>query len=152
MHLSILSLALISSAAYAHPGHAGIEHEIAERDAYFKHAPRDLNHCAAKLKQRGIHDQSLKRRMATVQNLREGIKHRKSMRSLVFSSFKPISNIKQDHSNLARLLLPPLLPFPLGLGDRPQEAMVLHRVEPLARISASMAIKCSTQAISPTSP
>lgn len=53
----------------AHPGH-DISAEIAERSAFLKHNKRDLSHCAAKLKARGLEDKALERRQAAIDEAR----------------------------------------------------------------------------------
>ncbi|OMP85266.1 hypothetical protein BK809_0003936 [Diplodia seriata] len=56
------TVALVAAFLAAQPvmGHAGhsLEHEIAARAAYLRHAPRDLSHCAEKLKARGVEQPS----------------------------------------------------------------------------------------------
>lgn len=54
--------ALLATQVIAHPGH-DISQEIAERNAFLKNsARRDLSHCAASLRKRGVEDASIKRR------------------------------------------------------------------------------------------
>lgn len=56
----------------AHPGH-DVEQEIAERSAFFQGGRRDLSHCAARLKQRGIEKRAIQRRSAAVRSLRRDV-------------------------------------------------------------------------------
>lgn len=75
MHVqqTFLVLAALTTTIFAHPG-ADIQEEIQERAAYLKqtpHVPRDLSHCAAKLKARGIEKATIERRAAKAKALRE---------------------------------------------------------------------------------
>ncbi|KAJ4386284.1 hypothetical protein N0V93_009177 [Gnomoniopsis smithogilvyi] len=47
----------------AHPGHS-VEQELAERQAGLANSPRSLNHCAAKIKARGLEARNVQRRSA----------------------------------------------------------------------------------------
>ena len=74
---AIVIVALYASSVLAHPGH-NIQEELAERAAFLKEAPRrDLSHCAAKLKARGITQKNVQRRAAIAKAAREkrGIPH-----------------------------------------------------------------------------
>lgn len=62
MHFSkLLAGALVSTGVMAHPGHDATQ-EIAERRAFFQNRPRDLSHCAEKLKRSGVERRSIQRR------------------------------------------------------------------------------------------
>ncbi|CAL3968933.1 unnamed protein product [Diplocarpon coronariae] len=67
---SLVVLSVLSTNVFAHPGH-DIGEEIAERAAYMQHAKKDLSHCSAKLKARGIDKSSVARRAATVKESRK---------------------------------------------------------------------------------
>jgi len=74
---AIAVAALCATNALAHPGH-DVREELAERAAFLKEAPRrDLSHCAAKLKERGITQKNVQRRAAIAKAAREkrGIPH-----------------------------------------------------------------------------
>lgn len=58
--LILASLATFGLVA-AHPGHS-VEQELAERQAGLANSPRSLNHCAAKIKARGIEARNVQRR------------------------------------------------------------------------------------------
>jgi hypothetical protein len=67
----VSSIALLSGAAVAHPGH-DLTQEIAERRAFLGSVKRaDLSHCAAKLKARGVQQRNIARRAALVNHHRE---------------------------------------------------------------------------------
>lgn len=70
---TITVVAALASNAFAHPGHDP-QDEVKQRAAFFEdvpHAARDLSHCAAKLKARGVHEATIKRRAALAKELRE---------------------------------------------------------------------------------
>lgn len=73
----LLSASLLAAVAVAHPGH---DHhaEMAERRSMLQHSRRDLSHCAAKLKARGIEARNVKRRaeMATSLMKKRGLEGR----------------------------------------------------------------------------
>ena len=72
MHLitPLVTAALIASNAVAHPGHDMCT-EIAERAAFMQTSKRDLSHCAAKMKIRGIEHGNVARRTALAKNARK---------------------------------------------------------------------------------
>lgn len=62
MHLpTIIAGALAAAAVVAHPGHDHEAEQLARREA-LKFSKRDLSHCAAKIKARGLEARSIKRR------------------------------------------------------------------------------------------
>lgn len=62
MHFSkFLAGALAGAGVMAHPGHDATK-EMAERRAFFQNRPRDLSHCAEKLKRSGVERRSVQRR------------------------------------------------------------------------------------------
>jgi hypothetical protein len=65
-----VTAALIASNAVAHPGH-DMRTEIAERAAFMQTSKRDLSHCAAKMKIRGIENGNVARRTALAKNPRK---------------------------------------------------------------------------------
>lgn len=71
--LTMLVMALMLGQPMAHPGHS-LDQEIAERSTYLKHTKKDLSHCAAKMKARGIEERALQRRAAAIQGLRKAKK------------------------------------------------------------------------------
>ncbi|KAH6662955.1 Intradiol ring-cleavage dioxygenase [Plectosphaerella plurivora] len=72
-----LALATLSSNVVAHPGH-DLTEEIAERRAFLGSVKRaSLEHCAAKLKARGVHDRNIRRRAAAVENARKRLNIKK---------------------------------------------------------------------------
>lgn len=82
-------LALLALFSAAHPGHDGLKEEIAERMAYLKNSPRNLDHCAAKLEARGVQARTFARRMSAVEGLQDDVKMKKSMAvplSVIFSA------------------------------------------------------------------
>ncbi|KAG9229497.1 Intradiol ring-cleavage dioxygenase [Amylocarpus encephaloides] len=62
--------ALVAGAAVAHPGHDHSK-EIAERAEFMKHSKKDLSHCAAKMKARGLEANAIARRNAKAQQARK---------------------------------------------------------------------------------
>ncbi|KAH8666048.1 extracellular dioxygenase-like protein [Tricladium varicosporioides] len=54
----------------AHPGHDA-RNEIAERAAFMKHSKKDLSHCAAKMKARGLEAKNIARRTTVAKNARK---------------------------------------------------------------------------------
>lgn len=81
-------LALFAASAniiFAHPGQ-NVQQEIAQRSAYMAQAEhRSLDHCAAKLKERGFQARAIARRRAKVESLRK-------KRSLEARDFKSVLN------------------------------------------------------------
>lgn len=71
--LTGLVVAILLGQSLAHPGHS-LDQEIAERSAYLAHSKRDLSHCAAKMKARGVEARALNRRSNAVSSLREAVK------------------------------------------------------------------------------
>jgi len=71
MHfLSTLTVtAALASTIIAHPGH-DMRHEMEERAAFMKTSKRDLSHCAAKMKARGLEQQGIQRRTAVAKKAR----------------------------------------------------------------------------------
>lgn len=55
------SLLVAGGHVIAHPGHS-VEQELAERQAGLANSPRSLNHCAAKIKARGVEARNVQRR------------------------------------------------------------------------------------------
>src|SRR3569833_1871735 len=69
MRLSSLLLgALAATWTVAHPGH-DVQQEAAERRAFLQNSPRDLSHCAGKLKARVHEARSIERRAQRVSQL-----------------------------------------------------------------------------------
>jgi len=68
--LAAVTATLLGSSVLAHPGH-DIREELAERAEFLKHSKKDLSHCAASLKRRGIEARNVARRSAAVKNLRK---------------------------------------------------------------------------------
>lgn len=58
---AIASMAFVAGLVTAHPGHDHTK-EQAVRRAHLEHTKKDLSHCAAKLKSRGIEARNIKRR------------------------------------------------------------------------------------------
>lgn len=71
--LELLTTTLLLGQAIAHPGH-NVEEEALERRAFLKHSKKDLSHCSAKLKARGVEARALERRAAAVHGLRQEVK------------------------------------------------------------------------------
>ncbi|KAI9051296.1 hypothetical protein LZ554_005397 [Drepanopeziza brunnea f. sp. 'monogermtubi'] len=67
---SLIAAAALTSNVVAHPGH-DIQEEIAERAAFMQFAKKDLSHCAAKLKARGMDKSNVARRAALARNARK---------------------------------------------------------------------------------
>ena len=62
--LSFITIAaMLATSVSAHPGH-DVNHEIEARAAFMKTSKRDLSHCAAKMKARGLDQSSVQRRAA----------------------------------------------------------------------------------------
>jgi len=61
--------AVYLSQVFAHPGH-DITEEIEERNAFYQNSKRDLSHCNAALRTRGIENRQQKRRQAAVEQAR----------------------------------------------------------------------------------
>ena len=57
----VLAGVLVSTGVTAHPGHDPTQ-EILERRAFFQNKPRDLSHCAEKLKRTGLERRAAERR------------------------------------------------------------------------------------------
>lgn len=70
-----LVAALMLGETVAHPGMSitQMNKEIAERSAYLRTTKRDLSHCAAKMKERGLEARGIERRSAAIQRLREEV-------------------------------------------------------------------------------
>ena len=66
----VVASAFVASGVLAHPGH-DTRHEIEERAAFMKNSKRDLSHCAAKMKARGIEARAVQRRAAIAKSTRE---------------------------------------------------------------------------------
>ncbi|EOD52975.1 putative extracellular dioxygenase protein [Neofusicoccum parvum UCRNP2] len=83
--LAVVAAFFAANPTLAHPGHS-LDHEIAARSAYLKHAPRDLSHCAEKLKARGHERRAIERRTAKVQELRAEVVAKKKAKRAVAAS------------------------------------------------------------------
>jgi hypothetical protein len=66
----VLASAILATSVAAHPGH-DMHAEMAERAAFTKYSKRDLSHCAAKLKARGLEQRAIARRAATAMQARQ---------------------------------------------------------------------------------
>lgn len=66
----VVASAFVASSVLAHPGH-DTRHEIKERAAFMKNSKRDLSHCAAKMKARGLEARAIQRRAAIAKSTRE---------------------------------------------------------------------------------
>ncbi|KAF2087561.1 aromatic compound dioxygenase [Saccharata proteae CBS 121410] len=78
-----LALSLFAGDVLAHPGHSGTA-ETKQRSEYMATAKHtSLDHCAAKMKARGTHDQAIARRDAMVEKLRKerGIEKKEHLRA-----------------------------------------------------------------------
>jgi protocatechuate 3,4-dioxygenase beta subunit len=67
---SLLAASALASTALAHPGH-DIRAEMAERAAFMQTSKRDLSHCAAKMKARGMDKRDIARRAAIAKDARK---------------------------------------------------------------------------------
>jgi Skp family chaperone for outer membrane proteins len=70
---SLAVAAILASNVIAHPGQSALEmrQEIAERAEFMKHSKKDLSHCAAKMKARGIEKRAIARRTAMAKDARK---------------------------------------------------------------------------------
>ncbi|KAE9377367.1 extracellular dioxygenase [Stipitochalara longipes BDJ] len=68
--ISLIAAAVFASNVIAHPGH-DIRAEMAERAAFMQTSKRDLSHCAAKMKARGMDKRSVARRAAIAKEARK---------------------------------------------------------------------------------
>lgn len=90
VQISSITTALVSALllgqSLAHPGMsaAEMEKEIAERSAYLKTTKRDLSHCAAKMKARGLEKRGLDRRSEKIAELRAEVANK----SMLFLSVR----------------------------------------------------------------
>jgi hypothetical protein len=93
---SLIAAAALASNVVAHPGH-DIQEEIAERAAYMQFAKKDLSHCSAKLKARGMDKSNVARRAALARNARKkrSIQEGQSSRSLPPPSTSQMANHMQ---------------------------------------------------------
>lgn len=62
--------AILATSVSAHPGH-DVSHEIEARATFMKTSKRDLSHCAAKIKARGLDYSSVQRRAAVAKAARQ---------------------------------------------------------------------------------
>lgn len=67
---TLIVASALASSVLAHPGH-DTRHEIEERAAFMKNSKRDLSHCAAQMKARGIEARAVNRRAAIARKTRE---------------------------------------------------------------------------------
>lgn len=69
----LVAAAILASNVFAHPGQSTLElrQEIADRAEFMKHSKKDLSHCAAKMKSRGLEQRAIARRTATAKNERK---------------------------------------------------------------------------------
>jgi hypothetical protein len=67
---SLAITAILAASVSAHPGH-DVQHEIEARAAFMKTSGRDLSHCAAKMKARGLDHSSIQRRAAVAKAARQ---------------------------------------------------------------------------------
>jgi len=69
---SLVAAAILASNVIAHPGQSAFElrQEIAERAEFMKHSKKDLSHCAAKMKARGLEQRAIARRTAIAKDAR----------------------------------------------------------------------------------
>jgi adenylate cyclase class IV len=65
----VAATAALLSQVIAHPGH-DLTEEIAERNNFFKFSKRDLSHCDAALRRRGIEHSQQERRHAAIEKAR----------------------------------------------------------------------------------
>ena len=68
MHLPTVITAALAAAVLAHPGHDHDAEQAVRREA-LQFSKRDLSHCAAKIKARGLEARSIKRRSTIANNL-----------------------------------------------------------------------------------
>ncbi|KAK0122542.1 hypothetical protein ONS96_009584 [Cadophora gregata f. sp. sojae] len=66
----LIAASVLATKVFAHPGH-DMQAEIAERAAFMATAPRDLSHCAEKLKKRGLDKKNVARRAAMAKDARK---------------------------------------------------------------------------------
>jgi sulfur relay (sulfurtransferase) complex TusBCD TusD component (DsrE family) len=66
----LFAAALLASNVVAHPGH-DIRAEMAERATFMQTSKRDLSHCAAKMKARGVDKRTVARRAAMAKDARK---------------------------------------------------------------------------------
>lgn len=66
----IVAAAILACNVAAHPGH-DLRAEIAERAAFMQTSKRDLTHCAAKMKARGMDKKTVARRAAIAKDARK---------------------------------------------------------------------------------
>lgn len=67
--LQVTATAALLSQVIAHPGH-DLTEEIAERNAFFESAKRDLRHCDFALRKRGIEHSQQRRRLVAIEKAR----------------------------------------------------------------------------------
>lgn len=67
---SLAAASILASNVLAHLGH-DIRAEMAERAAFIQTSKRDLSHCAAKMKARGLDQSSVARRAAIAKDARK---------------------------------------------------------------------------------
>ena len=69
----LATAAILASNVIAHPGQSSLElrQEIAERAEFMKHSKKDLSHCAAKMKARGLEQRAIARRTAMAKDARK---------------------------------------------------------------------------------
>ncbi|TVY62321.1 hypothetical protein LSUE1_G007863 [Lachnellula suecica] len=70
---SLAVAAVLARSVCAHPGQSALElrQELAERAEYMKHSKKDLSHCAAKMKARGLEARAIVRRAAAAKDARQ---------------------------------------------------------------------------------
>jgi hypothetical protein len=95
----LVAIALLASNVIAHPGQSALElrQEIAERADFMKHSKKDLSHCAAKMKARGLEQRAIARRTAIAKDARR-------KRSIAAS--KRFSSPEIELSDFNRLAIP----------------------------------------------
>jgi hypothetical protein len=76
MRFSTIAAITITTAIVSAHGNHDIAREIAVREAMFQYTTRDLSHCAAKLKSRGLEGRAIQRRANVAAELtqKRGIK------------------------------------------------------------------------------
>lgn len=67
--LAVGLVTLLLTYVAAHPGH-DTRQEVEQHSAYIQHRKRDLTHCGAKIKARGLEARSVARRHASVESAR----------------------------------------------------------------------------------